>query len=41
MEDVVLTKETARAAALLGITVHDHIIIGKGAHYSLKANGKI
>lgn len=41
MEDVVLTKEVARAAALLGITVHDHIIIGKGAHYSLKANGKI
>lgn len=41
MDDVVLTKEVARAAALLGITVHDHIIIGKGAHYSLKANGKI
>lgn len=41
MEDVVLTKEVARAAALLGIAVHDHIIVGKGAHYSLKANGKI
>lgn len=41
MEDVVLTKEVARAAALLGIAVHDHIIIGKGKHYSLKANGKI
>lgn len=41
MEDVVLTKEVARAAALLGIAVHDHIIIGKGTHYSLKANGKI
>lgn len=41
MEDVVLTKEVARAASLLGIAVHDHIIIGKGTHYSLKANGKI
>lgn len=41
MEDVVLTKEVARAAALLGIAVHDHIIIGKGKHYSLKANGEI
>ncbi len=41
MEDIVLTKEVARGAALLGIAVHDHIIIGKGAHYSLKANGKI
>ena len=41
MEDIVLTKEVTRAAALLGIAVHDHIIIGKGAHYSLKANGKI
>lgn len=41
MEDIVLTKDIARAAALLGIAVHDHIIIGKGTHYSLKANGKI
>ncbi len=41
MEDVVHTKEVARAAALLGIAVHDHIIVGRGAHYSLKANGKI
>lgn len=41
LEDVLLTKDVTRAAALLGIAVHDHIIIGKGAHYSLKANGKI
>ncbi|WP_178338224.1 RadC family protein [Candidatus Avelusimicrobium facis] len=40
-EDIALTKEITRAAALLGITVHDHIIIGKGTHYSLKANGEI
>lgn len=41
MDDVAMTKDVARAAALFGITVHDHIIIGKGEHYSLKANGKI
>ena len=41
MDDIVMTKEVVRAAALLGIAVHDHIIIGKGQHYSLKANGKI
>lgn len=41
MEDILLTKDITHAAALLGIEVHDHIIIGKGAHYSLKANGKI
>lgn len=41
MEDILLTKDVTRAAALLGITVHDHIIVGNGIHYSLKANGKI
>ena len=41
MEDILLTKEIVRSAALLGIAVHDHIIVGKGTHYSLKANGKI
>ena len=40
-DDIALTQEVARAAALLGIMVHDHIIVGKGRHYSLKANGKI
>ncbi len=40
-DDVAMTKEVARAAALLGIVVHDHIIVGQGRHYSLKANGKI
>ena len=41
MDDIVMTKEVARAAALLGISVHDHIIVGRGKHYSLKAHGKI
>ena len=41
MEDIEMTKEVARAAAFLGLSVHDHIIVGKGKHYSLKANGNI
>ncbi len=40
-EDIALTQDVIRAAELFGISVHDHIIVGKGAHYSLKANGKI
>lgn len=40
-EDINFTQSVIRAAELFGISVHDHIIIGKGAHYSLKANGKI
>ena len=41
MEDIVMTKEVMRAAAVLGIAVHDHIIVGRGKHYSLKAHGKM
>ncbi len=40
-EDVDLTRDVIRAASLFGISVHDHIIVGKGSHYSLKANGQI
>ncbi len=40
-DDITLTREVIRAAELFGISVHDHIIVGKGSHYSLKANGKI
>ena len=40
-EDISLTQDVIQAAALFGILVHDHIIVGKGSHYSLKANGKI
>ena len=41
MDDIAMTKEVVRAASLLGIAVHDHLIIGRTEHYSLKANGKI
>jgi DNA repair protein RadC len=36
-EDVALTKDIARAAAVMGITVHDHIIVGKGKWLSFRA----
>lgn len=37
--DIEMTKQVAHAAATLGITVHDHIIIARGRHASLKALG--
>ncbi len=36
-EDVVLTTEIARAAATMGIAVHDHIVIGRGRWLSFRA----
>lgn len=40
-EDERLTKELASAAHSVGITVHDHIIVGKGGHFSFRANGML
>ncbi len=37
--DVEMTREIVRAAAPLGITVHDHVIVGRGEPASLKALG--
>jgi DNA repair protein RadC len=39
--DIDMTREIARAAAPLGVTIHDHIIIGRGEPASLKALGLI
>ena len=39
--DVQITIKIAEAGRLLGITVHDHVIIGKEGHVSLKAKGLI
>jgi DNA repair protein RadC len=36
-EDVALTTEIARAAGTMGITVHDHIIVGRGKWLSFRA----
>jgi DNA repair protein RadC len=37
--DVEMTKELVAAAKTLDITVHDHLIIGRNSHSSLKALG--
>jgi DNA repair protein RadC len=36
-EDVALTADIVRAASMMGITVHDHIIVGKGKWLSFRA----
>jgi DNA repair protein RadC len=35
-EDIVITTEIARAAATMGISLHDHIIIGRNRHVSFR-----
>lgn len=40
-EDISLTESLSRIAAPLGIIVLDHIIVGKGKFYSIKANNFI
>jgi DNA repair protein RadC len=37
--DIEMTREIAKAASALGITVHDHLIVGKGRHASFKTMG--
>lgn len=39
--DIEMTREIVRAAAALGISVHDHIIVGRNGHTSLKSLGMI
>tara|TARA_B100000678_G_scaffold224922_1_gene192632 strand:+ start:2165 stop:2929 length:765 start_codon:yes stop_codon:yes gene_type:complete len=39
--DIAVTQRIAEAGRLLGIGVHDHVIIGQGSHVSLKAKGLI
>lgn len=38
-QDRLLTTEIKTAAKPLGIEIHDHIIIGQGAHFSFKTQG--
>ncbi len=38
-DDIEMTKEVAAAADKLGISVHDHIIIGRKGHASLRSLG--
>lgn len=37
--DIAITKEVVNAAKPLGVTVHDHVIIGRGRHTSLRDMG--
>lgn len=39
--DIQITNRIAEAGRLLGISVHDHVIIGREGHVSLKAKGLI
>ena len=39
--DIAITHRIAEAGRLLGIALHDHVIIGHGRHVSLKAKGLI
>jgi len=38
-DDIELTAQIAAAGRLLGVTVHDHIVVGRRGHASLKAMG--
>src|ERR1700730_4906320 len=39
--DIAVTRDIVKAAAPLGVTVHDHLIIGRGHHTSLRDLGLI
>ena len=38
-QDIQTTNQVVEAAKALGISIHDHIIIGRKAHASFKALG--
>ena len=37
--DIEMTREIQKAAAALGVTVHDHLVIGASRHASFKSLG--
>lgn len=37
--DIEMTREVAKAATVLGVTIHDHIVIGRAGHSSFKSLG--
>ena len=37
--DIAVTRDIVNAAKPLGVTVHDHLIIGRGRHTSLRDMG--
>ena len=34
-----MTREVVKAAAAVGLSVHDHVILGRGKHASFKSLG--
>ncbi len=38
-DDITLTREVAEAGAKLGVVVHDHLVIGKAGHVSMRGAG--
>jgi DNA repair protein RadC len=38
-DDIQMTKSVATALAAVGVTVHDHVVIGRGRHTSFKSAG--
>ena len=38
-EDIEMTKEVRKAAEALGITIHDHLVIGRKGHTSFRSLG--
>lgn len=40
-DDVAMTRDVRAAAEALGVTLHDHLIIGRHGHASLRALGKL
>ncbi len=39
--DIAITNRIAEAGRLLGVTVHDHVIVGRNGHVSLRAKGLV
>ena len=39
--DIRMTGELVDIARPLGIVIHDHVIVGRGSHFSFKAKGLI
>lgn len=40
-DDIEMTRQIIDAAKPLGISIHDHLVIGKGQHASFKSLGLI
>jgi DNA repair protein RadC len=38
-DDIEMTREIAKAAEALGISIHDHLVIGRKGHASFRSPG--